>query len=287
MINLWYEESYWGHAGGRVSGPEKVVKNTIDALEQEGIDYAINDDTYSYNFLMQYQHGVAHLKHQELEHSSCVIGPQVWPFDSYGNFLIENPQYYKNIIAPSEWVKNLFENKLGISKVVVWPVGIKEPNIISNQSIDCLIYYKNRPAEHLEQVKSLLSKRGLTHVQLQYGSYSQDEFKDALAKVQFCIIIDNTESQGIAIQEMMAVGKPLFVWDINEWDYMGEQYKVPATSVPYWSDECGEKFYFVDELEETFERFYDRIDTYNPRNLIDSELSYKSSMKKLLNIFGE
>ena len=85
----------------------------------------------------------------------------------------------------------------------------------------------------------------------------------------------------------MAVGKPLFVWDINEWDYMGEQYKVPATSVPYWSDECGEKFYFVDELEETFERFYDRIDTYNPRNLIDSELSYKSSMKKLLNIFGE
>ena len=287
MINLWYEESYWGHAGGRVSGPEKVVKNTIDALEQEGIEYAINDDTYSYNFLMQYQHGVAHLKHQELEHSSCVIGPQVWPFDSYGKFLIENPQYYKNIIAPSEWVKNLFENKLGISKVVGWPVGIKEPNIISNQSIDCLIYYKNRPAEHLEQVKSLLSKRGLTHVQLQYGSYSQDEFKDALAKVQFCIIIDNTESQGIAIQEMMAVGKPLFVWDINEWDYMGEQYKVPATSVPYWSDECGEKFYFVDELEETFERFYDRIDTYNPRNLIDSELSYKSSMKKLLNIFGE
>ncbi len=287
MINLWYEESYWGHAGGRVSGPEKVVKNTIDALEQEGIEYAINDDTYSYNFLMQYQHGVAHLKHQELEHSSCVIGPQVWPFDSYGKFLIENPQYYKNIIAPSEWVKNLFENKLGISKVVVWPVGIKEPNIISNQSIDCLIYYKNRPAEHLEQVKSLLSKRGLTHVQLQYGSYSQDEFKDALAKVQFCIIIDNTESQGIAIQEMMAVGKPLFVWDINEWDYMGEQYKVPATSVPYWSDECGEKFYFVDELEETFERFYDRIDTYNPKNLIDSELSYKASMKKLLNIFGE
>ena len=135
MINLWYEESYWGHAGGRVSGPEKVVKNTIDALEQEGIEYAINDDTYSYNFLMQYQHGVAHLKHQELEHSSCVIGPQVWPFDSYGKFLIENPQYYKNIIAPSEWVKNLFENKLGISKVVVWPVGIKEPNIISNQSL--------------------------------------------------------------------------------------------------------------------------------------------------------
>ena len=26
MINLWYENSYWNHTGGRVSGPEKVVK---------------------------------------------------------------------------------------------------------------------------------------------------------------------------------------------------------------------------------------------------------------------
>ena len=85
----------------------------------------------------------------------------------------------------------------------------------------------------------------------------------------------------------MSYNTPMLVWDVESWEDQGPEWSVPATSVPYWSDECGEKFYFVDELEETFERFYDRIDTYNPRNLIDSELSYKSSMKKLLNIFGE
>mgnify|MGYP006265092595 FL=1 len=56
MINLWYEESYWSHSGGRVSGPEKVVKGTIDALEKESIDFCINRDDYAHNYLLQYQH---------------------------------------------------------------------------------------------------------------------------------------------------------------------------------------------------------------------------------------
>ena len=79
MINLWYEESYWSHSGGRVSGPEKVVKGTIDALKEEGIDFCINQDNYKNNFLFQYQHEIAHKKHEQLEHESCIIGPQVWP----------------------------------------------------------------------------------------------------------------------------------------------------------------------------------------------------------------
>ena len=33
----------------------------------------------------------------------------------------------------------------------------------------------------------------------------------------------------------------MFVWDMEYWDHRGEEYKVPATSVPYWHDICGEK----------------------------------------------
>ena len=289
MINLWYEESYWAHAGGRVSGPEKVVKNTIEALKEECIDFSINQNKYSFNYLIQYQHEIAHKKHSELEHNSCVIGPQFWPFDSYGKFLIENTQYYKKLIAPGYWVKDKLVNKFNVpfNKVSILAAPIKAPNISDNQSIDCLIYYKSRPIEHLERVKSFLSTKGLTYLELNYGGYSQNDFKDALSKVRFCIIIDNTESQGIAIQEMMAVGKPLLVWDVKEWDYMGDEYKIPASSVPYWSDDCGEKFYNADELEFTFDKFYDKMNGYNPKKLIDSELSYKVSVEKLLKIFEE
>ena len=68
---------------------------------------------------------------------------------------------------------------------------------------------------------------------------------------------------------------------------MGDEYKISASSVPYWSDDCGEKFYNVDELEFTFDKFYDKIDKYNPKILVDSQLSYKISIKNLLNLFGE
>ena len=53
-------------------------------------------------------------------------------FDGYGQFLIENQNYYKKIIAPSQWVKDKFINKFNLpeDKLAVWPVGIEEFNNI-------------------------------------------------------------------------------------------------------------------------------------------------------------
>ena len=85
----------------------------------------------------------------------------------------------------------------------------------------------------------------------------------------------------------MSLGKPLLVWDVKLWDYMGKDYIVPSTSVPYWSEHCGEKIYSFNEMEFTFDKFYDKIDTYDSKRLFDEELSYNVSVKKLLSLFGE
>ena len=49
MINLFYSEAYWGHSQ-TMNGPHKVVKNLLMSLEQENINYKINEEKYKNNF---------------------------------------------------------------------------------------------------------------------------------------------------------------------------------------------------------------------------------------------
>ena len=71
MINLYYSEAYWGHSA-TMNGPHKVVKNLLMSLDQEKVDYAINEEKYKFNFLLQYD-WTGHLKHSELDLEHCII----------------------------------------------------------------------------------------------------------------------------------------------------------------------------------------------------------------------
>ena len=284
MINLYYSEAYWGHST-TMNGPHKVVDNLIKSLDQEKIDYAINEEKYEHNFLIQYD-AIAHEKHSKIEQETTIIGPQVWLFDGYGQFLIENQNYYKKLIAPSQWVKDKFINKFNLpeNKVAVWPVGIEEFDNIREPSYDCLIYFKRRDESELSAVKTFLVSRGLSYRMVEYGGYDEIGFRNLINQAKFCFLINGTESQGIAVQEIMSMGVPIIAWDIKEWLDQGEQYRVPATSVPFWDERCGEKFYSIDKLGETFDNFYATINDYDPKAYVKENLSFESSVKTLLDI---
>ena len=285
MINLFYEESYWGSAQ-TLSGPKKVIDNLKASLEQENIPYAINEEKYKNNFLVQYDYN-AHLKHSKLSLENCVIGPQIWMFDSHVSELKENPHYYKSIITPSQWVKDLYVNKFGYpeDKISVWPVGITLPEYERKKEYGCLVYYKRRDQAELSKVRELLSDRHIPYNVMEYGNYSQNALEILAPESDFCFVLNGTESQGIAIQEIMSYNTPMFVWDIESWEDQGPEWSVPATSIPYWSDECGERFVNVDDMDVTFDKFYSRIGEYNPRKYVEDNLSYKKSVEKLLEIF--
>jgi len=284
MINLYYSEAYWGHSA-TMNGPHKVVDNLIKSLDQEKIEYAINEEKYDHNFLVQYD-ATAHEKHSKIEQDTTIIGPQVWMFDGYGQFLIENQNYYKKIIAPSEWVKNKFITKFNLpeDKLAVWPVGIEEFNNIREPNYDCLIYFKRRDQSELDAVKKFLVSNGLSYRMVEYGTYGEDGFKQLVNSAKFCFLINGTESQGIAVQEIMSMGVPIIAWDIKEWLDQGEAYRVPATSIPYWDERCGEVFFNIDDLEVTFSKFYATLDQYDPKAFIKDNLSFECSVKTLLDI---
>ena len=282
MLNVFYDVSSYG---ANTRGPTKVVKNLLQALSDCDISYSDNKEVYDRNIFLGWD-DVTLASYNSLQNKDNVlIGPQIWPWDPRWEYLKEIQ--YTKVIAPSHWVENKLNKFWPEVRTGVWPAPIYTPDIENNIKYDCLVYYKNRSEQDISSIVQFLNQKGVSFVGLQYGNYNPNDFRECLSEVKYCLIVDNTESQGIAIQEMMAVNKPMLVWDVKEWDHMGETYKVPATSVPYWSEDCGEKFYELSELDDTFERFCANIDRYNSKKLVDSELSNKISVKKLLSLFEE
>ena len=86
---------------------------------------------------------------------------------------------------------------------------------------------------------------------------------------------------------MIAAKKPLNVWDQPIWDHMGDQYTVPASSVPYWSPECGEKVVNKEDLEFTLDKFISNLKNYTPREYVNRELSPQKSVQILLDHYED
>jgi hypothetical protein len=286
MINLFYSEAYWCYSQ-TMNGPKKVVNNLLESLQQENIEYSINEEKYKFNFLIQYDYA-GHQKHSSLELEHCVIGPQIWFFDEHVKFLKDHLDYFKSFVVPSQWVKDLAVSKFGFpeNKIETWPVGIKLSQLNRNVKYDCLVYSKRRSQEELNQVVEFLENKKLSYNVISYGNYSESDLELLASQSRFCFLLNGTESQGIAVQEIMSNDIPMFVWDLTHWNDQGSDWSVPATSVPYWSSECGEKFYRNSEMGETFDKFYSRMGEYAPRNFVENNLSYQKSVNKLLEIFN-
>ena len=281
MLNVFYRDS---HLQGRMSGPLKVIGNLFKSLDDCGIEYAVNEEVHKHNFFLHWDPYHVEVYKTIKNKESLLVGPQMWPFAPEFKELTE----YGKLVAPSWWVADKLRRYFNVTKCLTWPVAIYKPelppSILKN---DCLIYHKNRSQEDLDYIKQLLSRRRLSYTQLQYGSYTQDDFKQILSSVKFCVIVDNTESQGIAIQEMMAARKPLFVWDTPVWDHMGQEYAVPASSVPYWDSMCGEKVSDKNKLESHLDTFLEELYSYTPAKYVNKTLSPKATVKILTDHFAE
>ena len=78
--------------------------------------------------------------------------------------------------------------------------------------------------------------------------------------------LDAHESQGFALQEALSCNVPLFVWNITSMrqEYGSSYNDIPATTIPYWDERCGEYFYNINELEDKFNLFLSKLETYKP-----------------------
>ena len=147
MLNIFYRTS---HIQVRMSGPMKVIQSLCQSLDDCGVEYATNEEVYKHNFFLHWDPYHVEVYKNIKNKESLLVGPQMWPFAPEFKELTE----YGKLVAPSWWVENKLKKYFDVTKCLVWPVAIYEPDIqYAEATIDCLIYHKNRSQEDLDYMK--------------------------------------------------------------------------------------------------------------------------------------
>lgn len=272
------------------SGQERVFLNLCAGLDRLGIRYRVND----------YRHIQKHP-----DELACIIGrPFVLDRIKWTNPILLGVAMYnhpsddpdllkrlpiKHVLVPCQWYADMC--RTGWPSVEAWPVGIDTdvwaPAPNGAKTTDVLVYDKVRwehdryEAELIEPVRAKLRASGRSFQEMRYGNYKETDYKAALERCRAMIFLCEHESQGIAAQQALASGVPVFAWDRGgPWQdpkYFPHQvqYEGGVSSVPYWDERCGMKFIDAASFESGWDKFWTgvRADEFRPRDYVLDELT--------------
>jgi hypothetical protein len=140
-----------------------------------------------------------------------------------------------------------------------------------------------------------LRRQGLVVEYLRYGSYVEWELLALSRRVRSMIYLSRHETQGIALEQMLASGVPVFAWDPGG-DWQSLEYLLrgvrfgPVTSVPYWDRRCGVKFTGASDLAPAFAEFWRGVKTnaFAPREMIlDNKLTLEASAEAYVDLVSQ
>lgn len=284
----------------RPGGQERVFLNLRAGLDRLGIGYRVND----------YRH--ARRNPGEL---ACIIGkPFVLDRMEWKNPILFGAAVYshplddpdlltrrpvKKILVPGEWMRRMCEPYWG-DAVTAWPVGIDtdlwQPARAS-RDIDVLLYDKvvwnreEREASLIDPIRAALREQGLSVREMRYGFYREAEFLAALKRTKAMIFLCEHETQGIAYQQALSCGVPIFAWDRGgPWQdpayYPARVVFEPVTSVPYWDERCGMKFAGAEAFAAHWGEFWEGVQggRFAPRDYILENLTLEKSARRYVSI---
>jgi glycosyltransferase involved in cell wall biosynthesis len=234
-----------------------------------------------------------------------VYGPQFWVIPEPPIVGKYRPELEGRCVfnSLSKWVANYY---LELGKELIMPLGqfpfsvdtdkFKPLEPSCPKEYDCIVYIKRRSNKLVNNVLNLLSNKDLRYKIFKYGSYNEEDYKWSLHRSKFMISLDAHESQGFGLEEAMSCNVPLLVIDAQSmYDEMDdgnnatykylEPAKLEATSVPYWSSECGIKLKGDIGLNEAIDYMTSYYKDFNPRDYIIKTLSNEVCMKRILDYF--
>jgi hypothetical protein len=224
-----------------------------------------------------------------------IFGPHfsVFPELSQMN-LIRGPNSV--YIQPSDWASKTWENSnlcFNIKQRAL-PFGVDTERFKNihplNKRDRVFIYYKYRDPQLLNAIKSILSRNSINYSIFSCNAkYDETTYIEYLKHSKYGIWLGCHESQGFALEEALSCDVPLIVWNVRS---MNEEYRsnyqnIPATSIPYWDERCGEVFYNLEEFASKMPIFLSKLSTYKPREFVVQNLSMEVCEQKLINLINE
>jgi hypothetical protein len=224
-----------------------------------------------------------------------IFGPHFSVFPDKRLLMIDNSNKNAIYIQPSIWVCKLWSYFKETShiplKQLCFPVNTDKFIPLNNKTslirTKVFIYFKRRNPEELTFLKTFLHNKNIEFKVFDYiKRYEEEDYLKYLQESNYGIILDAHESQGFAIEEALSCGVPLLVWNVTSMNQEeGINYPdIPATSIPYWDERCGEYFYKKESLESKYNEFMSKLDTYNPREYVSENLSVGKCAENLINL---
>jgi glycosyltransferase involved in cell wall biosynthesis len=287
----------------RHGGVMTIAINLMKGLDKIGCSYRFNDYAHIRNHPEEIACiiGRPHLLFEKKWQNPILFGAGVYSHPIECPELFERYPNVKRFIVPGDWMRKMCQPWYA-DKVKAWPVGIDTnswiPVKLPNRQIDFIIYDKlnrdrdNLLTEILEPVLQLLDHHNLTFEIIRYGDYTHENLKGVLAYSKAAIFLSESETQGIAYQQILSTNTPILAWDRGGyWQdpaYYPDKVKYqPVTSVPYWDDRCGMKFSGADDFKENLPLFLAQLNQFKPRDYIIENLTLEICAEKYLDIFRE
>lgn len=219
----------------------------------------------------------------------AILGPSIYDQPGQAPRLFEDGRF-KRYVCLADWMYDLFETVYR-GRCVKWYAGIDThawPDLSSEiKDLDFLIYDKVRwDHDHyqhslIDPVLRDLDARGLTYELIRYRFHDHETFKSLLGRARGLLFLCENETQGIAYQEAMASNVPVLAWDRGYWaDPQWKPYMDAApwaSSVPFFSETCGERFTDMDDFVAKLDRFIERRELYRPRTYVTHHLNIAQS----------
>lgn len=286
--------------GQAVTGFGVQFRALVRALECAGYRVVVNDAALARRN-PGYPVGVAGYPHVlerwELP-NPAVLGPGLLDHPSQAPRLMDDRRFRAYLVY-SGWMRDVFASAYG-ERTVSWFGGIdlaEWPDARdAAKPVDLLVYDKvlwdreRAVPALLGPIQRELRARGLTHRVLRYGTYVHGDYRRLLSDSRGMVFLCEHETQGFAYQEALASNVPVLAWDQGRWldprrQRLGAD-PVPATSVPYFSAACGERFASADEFAPALERFLARLPAYEPRQFVERTLSLEASARAYVEAYS-